>query len=148
MMTQVSAPSYHDAEFTLTDFYPPEGTVDGRTTLFVGEGDEDIPEDYLGFKGVSQTSYYPLSGTNNPANNVMNSISTGGERGIDVDTYTISDIPGWVGTDTAANVRLRTQVDVWYLVYQILSFKTDEVPKADYAFNVASVTYQYELGGK
>jgi hypothetical protein len=51
-----------------------------------------------------------------------------------------------VGTDTQANLRLRTQVDVWYLVYQILSFKTNEVPKGDYTFNVASVTYQYELG--
>jgi hypothetical protein len=148
MMTQVSAPSYHDVEFTLTDFYPPEGTVDGRTTCFVGEGDDDINEDYLGFKGASQTSYTNLSGTNNPVNDVMNSISTGGERGIDVDTYTISNISGWVATDTEANVRLRTQVDVWYLVYQILSFKTNVVPKPDYSFNVASVTYQYELGGK
>jgi hypothetical protein len=30
----------------------------------------------------------------------------------------------------------------------ILSFKTNEVPKADYAFSVASVTYQYELGAQ
>jgi hypothetical protein len=147
MMTQVSS-GYHDVDFTLKDFYPPEGTVDGRTTLFVGEGDDDIDGDYLGFKGASQGNFTNLSGPNNPQNDVMNSISTGGERGIDVDTYTISNIPGWVGTDTQANVRLRTQVDVWYLVYQILSFKTNEVPKGDYSFNVASVTYQYELGGK
>ena len=30
----------------------------------------------------------------------------------------------------------------------ILSFKTNQVPKANYAFDVASVTYQYELGAK
>jgi hypothetical protein len=147
MMTQVSAPNYHDVVFTLKNFYPPEGTVKGRTTFFVGEGDDDISEDYVGFKGASQTSYTDLSGTNNPVNNVMNSISTGGEKGIDVDTYTVSDIPGWVGTDTQANVRLRTQVDVWYLVYEILSFNTNQVPTLD-SFNVASITYQYELGGK
>jgi hypothetical protein len=147
MMTQFDAPNFHDVGFTLKDFYPPEGTVDGRTTCFVGEGDDDIPEDYFGFKGASQPSYTNLSGINNPVSNVMNSISTGGERGVDIDTYTISGISGWVATDTKANIRLRTQVDVWYLVYMILSFKTNEVPKSDFAFNVASVTYQYELGG-
>ena len=145
MMTQVSAPNYHDVEFTLKDFYPPEGTVDGRLTYFVGEGDIDLLNDYVGFKGASQSLYANLSGTNNPVNNVMNCLSTTGEVGIDLDTF---DITGDVGTDTSANVRLRTQVDVWYLVYQILSFKTNMVPKPDYSFNVASVTYQYEIGAK
>jgi hypothetical protein len=73
----------------------------------------------------------------------MNTQSTTGETGIDVDTY---DILSEVGSDTEANVRLRTQVDVWYLVYMVLSFKTSIVPKADYAFNVAAITYSYELG--
>jgi hypothetical protein len=145
MMTQVSAPNYHDVEFTLKDFYPPEGTVDGRLTYFVGEGDIDLLNDYVGFKGASQSLYANLSGTNNPVNNVMNCLSTTGEVGIDLDTF---DITGDVGTDTSANVRLRTQVDVWYLAYMILSFKTNMVPKPDYSFNVASVTYQYEIGAK
>jgi len=138
-------PEYINVPFTLSNFYPPEGTVEGRLTYFVGEGDEGFPGDSVGFKGASQPSYTYLSGVNNPQDNVMNTVSTTGEMGIDIDTYPILDE---VGSDTQANVNLRTQGDRWYLVYMILSFKTNEVPKAEYAFNVASVTYQYELGGK
>lgn len=135
-------PSYIYVPFTLTDFYPPEGTVDGRVTYFVGEGDTTYTGDSIGFKGASQPSYTTLFGPNNPATDVMNTVSTTGEKGIDIDTY---DITGEVGSDHAANVRLQTDGDRWYMVYMILSFKTNQVPKSDFAFNVASVTYQYEL---
>jgi hypothetical protein len=138
-------PDYVNVPFTLNDFYPPEGTVTGKVTYFVGEGDVVYDGDSIGFKGASQPSYTYLSGVNNPVENVMNTVSTTGEKGIDIDTY---DIWQEVGSDTQANVNLRTQGDRWYLVYMILSFKTNEVPKADYAFNVASVTYQYELGSQ
>jgi len=131
-----------DTVFTLTDFYPPEGMVEGRTTYFVGEGDDDLNGDSVGFKGISQSTYTTLSGTNNPADDVMNTISTTGERGVDIDTF---EITSEVGADTEANIRLHTNVDGWQLVYMILSFKTNQVPKSDFAFNVASVTYQYEL---
>jgi len=73
----------------------------------------------------------------------MNTKSTTSEMWIDIDTYNI-----WqeVGSDTAANVKLHTEGDRWYLISMILSFKINEVPKADYSFDVASVTYQYGLG--
>ncbi len=138
-------PQYINVPFTLNGFYPPEGTVDGKVTYFVGEGDSVYSGDSIGFKGASQTSYTYLSGPNNPVDNVMNCISTTGEKGVDIDTY---DIWQQVGSDTAANVNLRTQGDRWYLVYMILAFKTNVVPKSDYAFNVASVTYQYDLGAQ
>jgi len=134
--------------FNLTDFYPPEGTVSGKLTYFVGEGDAGLSGDSVGFKGASQgnSSYTYLSGTNNlSANNVMNSASTNGDMGIDIDTY---DITSQVGNDTAANVKLSTTDDRWYLTYMILSFKTNVVPPPDYSFNVSSITYQYQLGGK
>jgi hypothetical protein len=138
-------PTYHDVPFTLKDFHPPEGTVEGKVTYFVGEGDPGYSGDYVGFKGASEPSYTYLSDYYSPVSNVMNTVSSTGEKGIDVDTY---DIWSEVGSDTEANVQLRTQDDRWYLVYMILSFKTNEVPKAEYAFNVASVTYQYELGAQ
>jgi len=138
-------PQYINVPFTLNNFYPPEGTVDGKVTYFVGEGDSVYTGDSIGFKGASQGSYTYLSGTNNPVDDVMNCVSTTGEKGVDIDTY---DIWQQVGSDTSANVNLRTQGDRWYLIYMILSFKTNIVPKADYAFNVASVTYQYELGAQ
>ena len=120
--------------------------MDGRTTYFVGEGDWVYTGDSIAFKGISQSTYITLSDDPiNPANDVMNTKSTTGEMGIDIDTY---DILSDVGSDTSANVRLRTDEDRWYVVYMILSFKTDLLPKADYAFDVASVTYQYELGAQ
>ncbi len=135
---------YTDIPFTLEDFYPPEGVVEGRLTYFVGEGDDNYEDDYIRFKGASQMVYNPLSDPpTNPVNNVMNEKSTTGEAGIDIDTYDILDD---VGSDTEANVQFSTDGDRWYLIYVILSFKTAMVPKEDYAFNVAAVTYTYELG--
>ena len=139
---------YTTKDFTLSDFYPPEGTVEGKTTYFVGEGDEGggYTGESMGFKGASQTTYTDLSDPPiNPAGDIMNSRSTTGERGVDIDTYDIWDE---VGSDTSANVELHTEADRWYLVYMILSFKTNVVPPPDYSFNVASITYQYQLGGK
>jgi hypothetical protein len=148
MMIPSTDPPYedpHDEFFSLKDFYPPAGSVQGRVTYFVGEGDTTYDGDYIQFKGVSQPSYTTLAGPNNPADDVMNTVSTTGERGIDIDTY---DILSEVGSDTEADVRLVTEGDRWYLIYMILSFKTSVVPKADYAFNVAAITYSYELGTK
>jgi hypothetical protein len=149
-----------DIDFTLTGFYPPEGSVEGRMTYFVGEGDQalggDWPSDadYLQFKGASQEDFpTPSSSTtlhdyytwqpNGEWDNVINARSTNGERGVDIDTFNILDE---VGDDTAADVRFHTGDDGWSLVYVILSFKTEMVPKQDYCFNVAAVTYSYELG--
>ncbi len=134
---------YSSGTFTLEDFYPPQGLADGRLTYFVGEGDSNYADDYVRFKGASQMVYNPLSGTNNPYNNVMNTICTSGARGIDIDTY---DITSDIGSDTAANLQFETNGDRWYLIYVILSFKTAMVPKEDYVFNVAAVTYSYHVG--
>jgi hypothetical protein len=146
MMIPNTDPPYedpHDEFFSLKNFYPPAGSVQGRVTYFVGEGDSVYDGDYIQFKGVSQPSYTTLAGPNNPADDVMNTVSTTGERGIDIDTF---DILSEVGSDTEADVRLVTEGDRWYLIYMILSFKTSVIPKADYAFNVAAITYGYELG--
>ncbi len=140
----VSSGPYVQAPFTLNDFYPPEGTVSGKVTYFVGEGDVVYSGDSIGFKGASQGNYTFLSGPNNPVDNVMNCLSTNGQSGIDLDTY---NILSEVGNDTQANVLLQTQGDRWYLNYIILSFKTNVVPPPNYSFNVASITYQYQLGG-
>jgi hypothetical protein len=141
--TDPGVPDPHEEFFSLTEFYPPAGSVQGRVTYFVGEGDVVYDGDYLQFKGVSQPSYTTLAGPNNPADNVMNTVSTTGERGVDIDTY---DILSEVGSDTEANIRLVTEDDRWYIIYMVLSFKTSVIPKADYAFNVAAITYSYEMG--
>jgi len=149
---------HRNVDFRLVDFYPlhdPDtGEVDGRITYFVGEGDQVWVEDYVQFKGSSQSDFQTpgLSTTlhddyewepNGDWKNIINARSTNGERGLDIDTFHISDA---VGSDTEADVRLHTDVDIWTICYVILSFKTEMVPKQDYFFNVAAVTYSYELG--
>jgi hypothetical protein len=131
--------------FTLTDFYPPEGLASGRLTYFVGEGDVNYPGDSIKFKGGSQlpSQFVYLFGPYNPVGNIMNNQSSNGEQGVDIDTF---DVTHSVGADTTANIVFETDTDSWNLVYIVLSFKTNMVPKPDYSFNVASVTYQYELG--
>jgi hypothetical protein len=144
-----------ETSFTLDDFYPPEGTANGRLTCFIGEGDQVLPYDPLKhpesiqFRAHSEDPFptpdadNTLSGPNNPWRNLMNAVSTTGETGVDIDTY---DILEAVGDATAADLRLKTTEDRWYLVYVVLSFKTMQLPKEDYFFNVAAVTYSYELG--
>ncbi|TET14247.1 MAG: hypothetical protein E3J81_06990 [Dehalococcoidia bacterium] len=145
---------YQDVDFSLVDFYPPEGTVEGKMTYFVGEGDQVWVEDYIQFKGGSvpafpspgpDTTLHDPNGSdpNGEWWNVISAKSTNGERGLDIDTFQILDS---VGSDTEADIRLHTDVDIWTLSYVILAFKTEMEPKADYFFNVAAVTYSYELG--
>ncbi len=132
--------------FILADFYPPEGWAEGSLTYFVGEGDSCWPNESIYFKGASDASYgSALTGINNPSSDVMNDLSSDGTRGVDIDSFIVSQA---IGTDTSANVKFHTASDSWNLCYIVLSFKTNEVPKSDYAFNVASVTYQYELGAQ
>jgi hypothetical protein len=133
--------------FTLEDFYPPEGTIEGKLTYFVGEGDKRAyTGDYIQLKGASSPTYTTLSDPPvNPDDNTMNSVSTGGERGIDVDTFDILAGQIDIGDDTEANVRCRTDGDRWYLMYLILSFKTDIMPKEEYSFSVGTLTYTYEV---
>jgi hypothetical protein len=133
-----------DIPFTLSDFHPPQGTVDGKITYFIGEGDEAHQPDSVAFKGASQPFYSDLSGSNNPVDNVCNATSTGGEKGVDIDTF---DITASIGGDTEANVRFSTGTDGWFLVYTILSFKTDVMVKQEYSFTVATLTYEHSSGG-
>jgi hypothetical protein len=134
-------------DFTLENFYPPDGAVEGRLTYFVGEGDERAYEgDYIQIKGASESTYTTLDDPpTNPDDNAMNSVSTGGERGVDVDTFDVLEGDINIGDDTEANVRCETDGDRWYLIYMILSFKTEGVPKEEYSFTVGTLTYSYEV---
>ncbi len=135
-----------DIPFTLEDFYPPDGLAVGRLTYFVGEGDSIYSGDYIKFKGESESSFTNLiDPPANPDGNVLNGTPTVGVAGVDIDTFSITQN---VQDSTKANVKFTTGTDSWNLIYIVLSFKTSVIPKADYAFNVAAITYSYELGTK
>jgi len=125
----------HDSNLDFDRDGEPGGTISGflvpktasgeqhaaKLTCFVGEGDDYYDGDSVLVNGTS------LSNTQSPWNNVWNSRSPGlTADGVDVDTFHItwdSDLltPG----DTSAHVSLTTKVDIWNLVYIILSFRSE-----------------------
>jgi len=111
----------------------PDDTNVAKITCFVGEGDEDIPGDYVKITGPSGISTKLWDGEyvqdNTPANpnNVWNSKSPGVELpGIDIDTFYVT----WASNilsegDTWAHIDLVTGSDGFTLVYIIVSFRSE-----------------------
>jgi hypothetical protein len=116
-------------------------TVAATLTAFVGEGDDcwtgdfialnapisykthpaDIPNNYKLWDGITTGS-----NTSSAPNNVWNSKSVGlTSDGIDIDTFSIPWSSGLIQAgDTTAQIDLPTGVDVWNLVYMIISFRS------------------------
>jgi hypothetical protein len=119
----------------------PGETVAASLTCFVGEGDDcwtgdflafnapisykshpqDIPNNYKLWDGITTTS-----NSSSSPNNVWNSKSIGlTSDGVDIDTFNITWASGLLHSgDTTAQIDLPTQVDVWNLVYIIISFRS------------------------
>jgi hypothetical protein len=122
----------------------------GRLTVFVGEGDLALVNDYVAFISQHDTIEHKLwdgvdcsatpwgnygNSSGNP-NNVWNGFSgdsdsptTAGamasESGIDVDTFHIKWANNWLQEgDTSAQIKLSTQGDGYVLVYMIISFRS------------------------
>ena len=98
-------------------------TEAGRTTVFVGEGDNFITGDSMLINGAY------MSNADNPTNNVWNSESTGldlTESGIDIDTFSISWASHLIEEgDTQATVNMPTEDDGIHIIYLIFSFRSD-----------------------
>ena len=88
-------------------------------TVFAGEGDEGITGDYIKINLVE------LYNTISPADNVWNSASPGlTVPGVDIDTFAI-EYPVIAPGDTDASVDLPTDSDGFFVVYIILSFRSE-----------------------
>jgi hypothetical protein len=109
-------------DFPISGFLAPNPTAGSHLTYFVGEGDDHYTGDYIEINGDR------LSGPGNPADNIFNSYSNAipnptFKSGIDIDTFDMSAHidPG----DTSADVTLGTGVEIYNLVYIILSFRSE-----------------------
>jgi hypothetical protein len=125
-----------------------------KITCFVGEGDECYSGDFLALNAPASYSTHPIDipdsyklwdGTtsappgdtaNQPNNavqpdNVWNSKSVGlNAAGIDVDTFNVTWASGLINPgDTSARFDMYTRIDVWNLVYIIVSFRTQTTTK-------------------
>ena len=131
---------YADKTFTISSFLAPQDILTNptsaaaRLTFFVGEGDEQLSGHTSGYTVFQEKVYLNgvvlntgAVGTWNENDNAWNSISTVGTTGLDgmdLKTYTVT-YPTIKPGDSQATLRMTTQMDVWQLVYMILSFRSD-----------------------
>jgi len=111
---------------TISGFIVPDqisGEVNAaRMTCFVGEGDDYYNGDYL---AINDTKLW--DGTEAESlNDVWNGQSLGmSADGVDVDTFYVTWASGLLEPgDTSAEIDIYTDVDIWNLVYIILSFRS------------------------
>ena len=92
-----------------------------RITCFAGEGDDWYEGDYYMFNGTK------LDDGTSSLNDVWNGRSIGmSAEGVDVDTFYVTWSSGLLQPgDTSAQVDIVTDLDIWNLVYTILSFRSD-----------------------
>ncbi len=99
-----------------------------KMTCFVGEGDIWYPGDYLRFNGTKlpdNDDILGLGGTN--TDNVWNGVSIGmSAEGVDVDTFYVRWDDNLLSPgDTSAEIDIWTDIDIWNLVYIVLSFRSE-----------------------
>jgi len=114
---------YQTLDFPISGFLAPDDTSGSHLTYFVGEGDDHYTGDYIEING-NRLSDPP----DNPADNIFNSYSNAIDdstfkSGIDIDTFDMSE---YIDTySTSADVELGTGIEIYNLIYIILSFRSD-----------------------
>ena len=120
---------YVEGTFLFEDFLAPQDVLTdpnaARLTCFVAEGDDVLTGDSIWVNDNPIFGGVPYAC--NPVDNVWNSKSSvaGMENiGIDIDTFALA-YPIIKPGDTSATVRVRTNGDGWFMVYMIMSFRSD-----------------------
>jgi hypothetical protein len=115
-------------------FLTPPDTAGSRLTVFVGEGDNGYTGDYV------EVNSHKLSDAMNPSNNVFNSRSNALDNpsvnGIDLDTFNVS---AYVNAgDTSATIRFGSQIEIYNVVYMIVSFRSNTLSKGTVTYLIKS----------
>jgi hypothetical protein len=126
MATTSGGPGGTEVPFTISGFLAPPVLTDedkSHLTYFVGEGDAHFVDSYIDVNDV-----YLSDPPDNPQNNVFNSYSNAipeqDSDGIDFDIF---ELPTGciLPYDTSAEVTLTTTQEIYFLVYIVLSFRSD-----------------------
>jgi hypothetical protein len=119
-------PNPTEVPFTISGFLAPPVISEYDTshlTYFVGEGDPHFVDSYL-----SVNDKYVSDPPTNPENNVFNSQSNAipvtASDGIDVDTFEMPE-GAILPYDASAEITLTTTNEIYFLVYLVLSFRSD-----------------------
>ncbi|MDM8000872.1 MAG: hypothetical protein QUS33_13005, partial [Dehalococcoidia bacterium] len=122
---------YETRDFEIKGFLAPASVLTeddaAKITCFVGEGDNTIDGDNIYLNGIRLNN--GAANTALAANNVWNGISnasTTDQDGLDLDTFYVSGGSGIIQpSDTEATFTMDTDMDVWCVVYVILSLRSD-----------------------
>jgi hypothetical protein len=123
--------AYHDEDFTISGFLAPPVLSENdksHLTYFVGEGDAHFVDSQIGINIEEPHGAWLEDDPPNPVDNVFNSLSSAipvtESDGIDMDTFELPEgciLP----YDVSAEVKLRTGSEIYFLVYIVLSFRSD-----------------------
>jgi hypothetical protein len=130
--------SYTTLTFPISGFISPPSTAGSHLTYFVGEGDNHYTGDTMSVNALT----LPRTGdpyevpSINPQNNIFNSYSNSLDdpylSGIDIDSFDMSSCvsPG----STTATVELETDVEIYNLIYIILSFRSEATTSGAFSY--------------
>lgn len=110
---------------TLSGFLVPDPIVGevyaAKLACFIGEGDDVYNGDFIALNDSK------LSNSASPQDDVWNGKSPGfAAEGVDVDTFDITWASGILSPgDTKAQIDIDTDIDIWNLVYIIISFRSE-----------------------
>jgi hypothetical protein len=144
-------------DFLIKGFKAPADHNGDKLTFFTGEGDRwygdhqwnhcVYDEDFVKFNGTYLGVDSLDPNIMNTRTNIMDgrSSSMGGAtiEGVDIDTFNVTSYIN--GGDTQAEIIFGTGIDIWNLVYVVMSFRTDLVPNNDNDYSVGILAYSYEL---
>jgi hypothetical protein len=131
MNTTIGPGPPYDEDFTVSNFLAPPVLSEDDTshlTYFVGEGDPHFEDSSIGINIGTAQGVWLEDDPPNPVDNVFNSKSSAipvtDSDGIDFDTFELPQgciLP----YDASAEVKLRTEHEIYFLVYIVLSFRSD-----------------------
>ncbi len=105
-----------------------------KITCFVTEGDDYYNGDYIALNG---TKLWDGTGAGS-LNDVWNNKSLGlSADGVDIDTFSVTWGDNVLATgDTQAQIDIYTEIDIWNLVYIILSFRSETTGTGVSIYNI------------
>jgi hypothetical protein len=120
---------YQTLEFTIRGFLAPQDVENdpnaARLTCFVGEGDDTWTGDnlFLNDYRLNHDTINPINNVWNARSNVLGGADT--DSGIDIDMFTAGGGTVIQAGATEATIDMPTGIDIWSLVYMILSFRSE-----------------------
>jgi len=105
-----------------------------KITCFVAEGDDYYNGDYIALNGTKLWDGTEVESLNDVWNNQSLGLSA---DGVDIDTFSVTWGDNVLATgDTQAQIDIYTEIDIWNLVYMIVSFRSETTGTGVSIYNI------------